>query len=315
MKSLKIFSNMLERLKKRCNNKESSKVQNGQKTPLELAFEYKLEREQKYAEIDLYGKFRKSAQEITEILGGNEKDSMSLYDFIESFYEAYSAYRKEYEDLGVLNLGKSTTLGFREYVEEDNYRFFCAAVLPDRALDRYGITKTTDMIVPNRSYKYIAITEKDGKVTGEFLKGRSAESPSCAINLDAKTLKSYLDLFGKYHKLFELSPGEGLVVKDPEDNAKIHFDFSTHFSSIEGIFSVTIWIYFGDYRLDVNIAFNGDLPYYSNYSIYYENDYVDDFIPFEFMDEMLKSIKVSRSHLMNYKGKAEKNLIKYNSYF
>ena len=242
---------------------------------------------------------------------------MSLYDFIESFYEAYSEYRKEYEELGILNLGDSTTLGFREYVDDGNYRFFLAKVLPDRALSRSRGDKITNMVVPSRKYNYIAITEKDGKVTGEFLEGRSAESPSCAINLDAKTLKSYLDLFGKYHKLFELSPGEGLVVKDPEHNAKIYFDFHTDFSSIEGIYSVTIWIYFGDYRMDVSISFkfNNDLPYYSGYTIHYKNDYVNDYISSEFVDEMLKSIRINRSYLNSYEGVAEKGLIKIDPNF
>lgn len=282
-----------------------------EKSTLELAAGYLIELDNYYQGIDLCGEFRKSAAELTETFGGNEDDSMSLYEFIASFYEAYKAFREEYEKLGVLNLGKSTTIGFRDFVGDDNYKFFSAAILRDNHLDKRD-TKTTDILVPSREYRYFAIRERDGVVSGRLLGSFGADSAWCPVDLDPNILKAYLDLFGKYHQLFELSKHPGVVLE--KENAKVCFDFNTNFSSIEGISGIEIEFSCGDCTMGITIDFNREKSehlYLS--SARYKKHLIKERIPREFLDEMLHSIRISFSYLKGYKGEAAKGLIKTNS--
>ena len=282
-----------------------------EKSTIELAVEYLISQDEYYEGIDLCGKFRESAQEITETFGGNEDDSMSLYEFIESFYETYMAFRKEYEKLGVLNPGKRTTIDFCDYIDSDNYKFFSAKILRDCHLYERR-TKTTDFLVPNRRYKYFTITEKDGVVSGQLLGSLGADSAWCPIDLDSNLLKAYLDLFGKHHQLLALSKYPGVVIES--ENASVNFDFFKDFSSIEGISGANVEVNCGECDMRICIRFFENEAVFYCGNAHYEDRTVCERIPKgKLSDEMLHSIRISRSYLNGYKGVAEKNLIKRSS--
>lgn len=123
----------------------------------------------------------------------NNENSISLYDLINSFNKMYSSFKKEYEKLEKLDLGKD--ISFLGFTKKNN------------------ILRVLDMLVyrPNiisDKYTHLYLREINGVsmpyITNEIGLHSDNGYYNKTIKLPAKVVKDYLDLFEKYELLFEL---------------------------------------------------------------------------------------------------------------
>ena len=124
----------------------------------------------------------------------NYDDSINLWQFVSSFNKLYLSFKKEYDELEKLNLGKSIeALHFRKFdSDNDKYRVLIAYI------EEPTITKHEDTVLYlreiNGEMKPFVTNDKN-----PFDKSYYCEN----VTLNNDVAKKYLDLFEKYSLLLE----------------------------------------------------------------------------------------------------------------
>lgn len=253
--------------------------------------------------------FNKIAININKMFGDSD-DSISLYELVELFYEAYKEFRKEYEEIGVLNLGEDKVLAFRDYVGDDNYKFFSAQIMSD-CIKRPTEGKTIDIKVPNEGYQGFVITKRADEISSCLLKGLGADSGWCSVDdISKDTLEQYLTLFGRYHLLLESAMNQGIVIQSKDKATRVVISFSTP-SLLERLEVIRVEVS-SDYSedkmiVDIDLKNQGR---YVNYDARLNRESVKEYIPYGFCNYLLRSIKINCSRLKCYNEVKANTLVK-----
>lgn len=125
----------------------------------------------------------------------NYDNCISLFDLVSSFNKLYTMFKKEYEELKKLDLGKKVeVISFNKYTYDDSeYRILSLYI------DEPTITDHPDTI--------LYIREIDGEMKPFVTNNISSFHKNFyhdEVNLDSEISKKYLDLFEKYNLLLEI---------------------------------------------------------------------------------------------------------------
>lgn len=123
-------------------------------------------------------------------------NSISFFELVKSFNELYLLFKKDYDRLRKLNLGKELEiLGFRRYKTDNSiYRVLVIYIdNPDREICEYGET-------------LLYLFSKNGKIDNFITNGINIFDKNYykeRIKLDEELVKGYLDFFEKYSLLLD----------------------------------------------------------------------------------------------------------------
>ena len=124
----------------------------------------------------------------------NFSDSISLFHLVSSFNKLYLAFKKEYDELEKLKLGKKVeVVGFNKFsLQNDNYRVLSAYIeVP---------------IIINRPDTILYLREINGEMKPFVTNNKNPFDKyyyRTDVKLDSDISKKYLDLFEKYSLLLE----------------------------------------------------------------------------------------------------------------
>ena len=142
------------------------------------------------------------------------KNCLSLYQLVSEFNEKYKQFKKDYDSLNKLDLGKD--IDIINFTKGNNYRF---------------LSLYTPMIL-KKGDSTLVLTEKDDEIYSVCKNNLSVYDKNyyCIIlDLDKTKVKAYLDLFEKYKELIRLY--------NTFENQFVYGDGCTvMFSNIEGDF-------------------------------------------------------------------------------
>ena len=124
----------------------------------------------------------------------NYENAINMYKLVSSFNKLYLSFKKEYNDLEKLELGKDLQiLNFNQFTIDKEHH---------RIIDIY----ITNPIICDHNYTILSICEKNNHIYS-FISNRTnpfdKEFYKKDIQLDVNICKKYLDLFEKYQLLFE----------------------------------------------------------------------------------------------------------------
>ena len=134
--------------------------------------------------IQIYHAFHK----LNKALDYSDKENVvSIEEYIRSFRETYLTFKKEYDKLEDLNVGRIKNV--MTYSSEDS-----------RSV-RIQLGPNED---ENSEYTYLDIIEEDGRVWANLITKYGYAGKIMRLSVDEDTLREYLNLFYKYRPLFEL---------------------------------------------------------------------------------------------------------------
>lgn len=123
----------------------------------------------------------------------NLENSISVYDFMKSFNDEYMRFKKDYEELGKIKLGKYNSI-ILDYKNSDS------------TLKNVEIY-VEKPIMTDHNFTYFNILEKDGKietfVTSGGLPYNNENFYRDEVKVDGFPAKDYLDLFMEYQEFVE----------------------------------------------------------------------------------------------------------------
>ena len=122
----------------------------------------------------------------------NLENAISVYDLMKSFNDEYMRFKKDYEELGKIKLGKYNSL-ISVYNNKNNFK----------DIEIY----VEKPIMTEHNFTYYNIIEDDGKiesfVTGGGHPYNNPDFYREEVNIENFPIKDYLDLFIQYKDLFE----------------------------------------------------------------------------------------------------------------
>ena len=250
--------------------------------------------------------FRRFSDIISKKYIGDGNNLINLYDFIISYIEEYDSFKEEYERLGRLDLGKVTGINFREYVDDHNgYRLLTFDLSYDysKSYCTMPVNSPVRLQVPvDRSKECrFMISERDGQVFACFTQEQNINKPIPVNNIPSEVLREYLDLFGKYRRLFELA-------RDGIETENIFVKINPCKSLVNGLESIDLRVngvvdfndeHYGRYSIATQVRPTGS-GVYSHPIARFNDHLVNDFLPSQAIADVLKSIVVNRGYLNEY---------------
>lgn len=242
-------------------------------------------------------------KKIGDSFTSNDDDnSITLYNFVESYMKLYSDFKEEYESLEKLNIGEYNNV--IEYIDNDNFRLLSLQLNEQEK----------DSIVPAEIYNRLIIQENYNSKNG-ILAYFSTGSSKCnrvvpVTNVSSSILTGYLDLFGKYRQLFDFYRDirlGGCFL--PNQSVTFRIDANND-SLINGLESIEVYIE-SKYVFDIKryMLINTNYPswsigssmidYYKCRTKFGDENFSDLFLHEEY-ENALKTIKINRAFLRNY---------------
>ena len=124
----------------------------------------------------------------------NFDNCINIFELVHSFNKLYNSFKKEYEKIGRINFGEKTEILHFNKIDENNhnYRNLCLYI--------------HNPLIIKYPYTYLYLIEMDGIIKSYVTNNLSPVDKRyyCEeINLDAKSVKKYLNLFEKYRLLLD----------------------------------------------------------------------------------------------------------------
>ena len=231
--------------------------------------------------------------------GDNEKDLVSLREYIEIIQKVYSSFKEEYEDIEKLNIGKYNNVLF--YCDADDSKF----------LELQINEQEKDSIVPeDYGYCCLIMGESKGTVYAYFRKDDMIGSPSIDIKVDPEIIREYLRVFGKYYALFETFKeiifGKCICSKH---NQHLYLKTDTpNDSLIDDLDGIVINLFTDNFMSDnysvelyVDLSDGIKIDYEKSHTIENNTRYGKAYMQDGLLEDWLDDIKVDYHKLPNYK--------------
>ena len=286
---------------------------------IEKAALYLMDRREKIGNPEILSKgINIVINRINDRFGGDNSSSISLYDFIKAYMEEYRSFKKEYDELGRLDLGKKMGISYRDYVDDSkhDYRFLSFALLDDLSGPYWTdpVAPSFKISVPGKKYEYhrFMIVEKNGIVSPCFSDYKNNPVPVTTTDVDSETLREYLDLFAKHHQLCEIArrdhQNRNISLEDEE--LDIYMDISIDvknfllngLSSVDVEFEGSVGELEGEYNGTYSVRISLDLNDNLSSNIHLNGHLVGEYLPESIGKKILKSIVIDRKYLKGYTG-------------
>ncbi len=233
-----------------------------------------------------------------------KENTISLYDFINSFNKLYNYFKRDLAMLPKYNFGKNISLiSYEEKNEGTKHEEFLMLYIdePDKSIAN-GIG--TNLLVWSKDNVYEAyVTNNLGLLNKNHYFNK--------INIDTDVIRKYLDFFKKYNSFIETC--KIIQTRSVFSNGTSIIFFSIDGDIMKGLNKITLE--FGNYFLNVSEDFKIPILLGDDITIDYDNSEIrcrelEEKNKVEIIDYLLKSIYIHRTNLSEiYANEKENKLL------